>query len=113
MLKINHYTNSFICVQSEKSQIICDPWIGVTNDNGWFSYPIKNFKEINYKNYKTNYIYISHLHCDHLDEKTLKKFKSGKINIIIKKFKNGVLKKRLQNITNSKIIELEPFKKKK
>ena len=112
MFKINHFANSFINVESNDSMITCDPWIGKTTSNAWFSYPIKSTKEIKKRFFDSNFIYISHLHCDHLDMKTLKKFKNKKLTFVIKKFDNPTLKKRLQKITNN-IIELEPFKKKK
>ena len=111
MFKINHFANSFITIQSENSTLACDPWIGETSDNGWYSYPIKSSKDINNKVFDADFVYISHLHCDHLDFKTLKKFKNRNLVFIIKKFSNGILKKRLQNNTGKKILELEPFKK--
>jgi hypothetical protein len=113
MFKISHYTNSFISIESDNSILTCDPWIGVTTDNAWHTYPIKNFIEIDKKIYNSDFIYISHLHCDHFDIKTLKKFKNKKLTFIIKKFDNGVLKKRLQKNFKNKIVEVEPFKKKK
>ena len=113
MFKINHFANSFITVEAKNSIITCDPWIGKTTDNGWFSYPLKNSSEIENKIFDSDFIYISHLHCDHYDLKTLKRFKKKNLTFIIKRFNNGVLKKRLQKITDKKIIELEPFKKTK
>ena len=113
MFKIYHFSNSFISVEAENSIITCDPWLGKTSDNGWFSYPIMSFKEVESKIFNSNFIYISHLHCDHLDLKTLKRFKNPDVTFIIKKFNNGILKKRLKKITNKKIIEIEAFKKKK
>lgn len=112
MFRINHIANSFINVEFDNSMITCDPWIGKTTSNAWFSYPIKSTKELKKNIFDSDFIYISHLHCDHLDFKTLKKFKNKKLVFIIKKFDNLTLKKRLQKITN-KIIELEPFKKTK
>lgn len=112
MFKINHFANSFINVECNNSMITCDPWIGKTTSNAWFSYPIKSTNEINKNFFNSHFVYISHLHCDHLDMKTLKKFKNKKLTFIIKKFENQTLKKRLQKITNN-IIEIEPFKKKK
>tara|TARA_B100000795_G_scaffold173823_2_gene131159 strand:- start:8973 stop:10316 length:1344 start_codon:yes stop_codon:yes gene_type:complete len=113
MFKIHHITNSFISIESKNSILTCDPWIGKTSDNGWCSYPIRSLKDIDQKIFKSNFIYISHLHCDHLDFKTLKKFKNKDLTFIIKKFDNGILKKRLKKLTNKKIIELKAFKKKK
>ena len=111
MFKITHLANSFISVESKNSIIACDPWIGKTSNNGWFSYPFKNFEKIEDKIFNSDFIYISHLHCDHFDQKTLKKFKNKNLTFLIKKFKNGTLKKRLKEFTNKKIIEIEPFKK--
>ena len=69
MFKINHFANSFITVEANNSIITCDPWIGKTSDNGWFSYPIKSSSEVEKKIFDSNFIYISHLHCDHYDLK--------------------------------------------
>ena len=112
MFKIHHFANSFISVESKDSIITCDPWIGKTNDNGWFSYPIRDIKEIEKKIFSSKFVYISHLHCDHLDFKTLKKFNNKSLTFVIKKFNNGILKRRLQRFSKN-IIELEPFKKKR
>lgn len=113
MFKISHHSNSFITIEGDNSILTCDPWIGKTSDNAWHTYPIKDFKDIDEKIYKSDFIYISHLHCDHLDLKTLKKFKNKNLTFIIKKFDNKVLKKRLQRNFNHKIVEVEAFKKKK
>ena len=113
MFKISHLANSFISIEGNNTILTCDPWIGKTNDNAWYSYPLINIHDVEKKIFKSNYIYISHLHCDHLDFKTLKRFKNKKLTFIIKKFKNGVLKRRLQKVTGKKIIEIEPLKKKK
>ena len=113
MFKINHFTNSFISVEATSSILTCDPWVGKTRDNGWVSYPILEKKRIQKRIFESEFIYISHLHCDHLDFKTLKKFKNKNLTFIIKKFKNSTLRKRLEKIAKKKIIEIEPFKKKK
>lgn len=113
MLKITHFTNSFIAIKSRKSIIVCDPWVGRTTDNGWISYPIDNSKKIDKEIFNADYIYISHLHCDHLDFKTLKLFKNKKLKFIIKKYENGHLKKKLEKFTHKKILELDPYEKRK
>ena len=59
MFKIYHFANSFVSVEAKNSIITCDPWVGKTNDNGWFSYPIKNTKEIEKKIFNSNFVYIT------------------------------------------------------
>jgi len=114
MLKITHNANSFISIEGEESILTCDPWIGTTTDNAWYSYPLKNANDVNKKIFNSKFIYVSHLHCDHIDPKTLAKFKNESLTFIIKKFNNGTLKKRLQRLfPDKKIIELKSFTKTK
>ena len=113
MFQITHFANSFITVTCNKTTFTCDPWIGKTSDNGWFSFPLKNKIDVDSKIFSSEYVYISHLHCDHLDFKTLRHFKNKKLKFVIKKFSNGTLKRRLEKFTNKEIIEVDPFKKTK
>ena len=74
-MKITHYSNSFVSVKEKNTLIACDPWIGYGLENGWLSFPIyKNGSQL-LDYIKPTYIYISHLHCDHLDKINLKKIK--------------------------------------
>ena len=73
-MEVTHYANSFISVKSQKSYIVCDPWLGDTNENAWNTYPITNHKKIKIENTKPDYIYISHLHCDHFDGRWFQDF---------------------------------------
>ena len=50
-------------------------------------------------------LYISHLHCDHFDPKTLGKYKNKNTKIIIKKFKSKRLKNKIKNLGFKNIIE--------
>ena len=108
-MKITHYCNSFISAEFSKNIIYCDPWVGTTKDNGWVSYPIdeKSIKNLN----KPDYIYISHLHCDHFDEKTLRRIKKKKQKVIIKDYRIKTLKKKLEKAGLKEILELKPWKK--
>ena len=85
-MEITHFCNSFISANFSKSKIYCDPWVGTTKDNGWISHPI-DYGSIK-KLPKPDYIYISHLHCDHFDEKTLNKIKNNNQIAIIKDYVN-------------------------
>ncbi len=109
-MEITHFSNSFLSVRSGDTKLICDPWVGVTSENAWISHPINTHGEKIIKNISPNFIYISHLHCDHLDLNLLKKLNKKNISIVIKKFKIPILKKRLTKIGFRKIIEVESWK---
>ncbi len=110
-MQITHFSNAFNSVKINKTVIACDPWVGATNQTSWISYPVhKNGANI-LKNLKPNYIYISHLHCDHLDPKVLSKYKNKNIKVIIKKFSDQVLKRQISTLGYNNIMECKPWKK--
>ena len=110
-MHITHISNSFISVRINQSIIACDPWVGKTDDNAWLAYPLyKEGKNI-LNNIKPNFIYISHLHGDHFDPSTLLKFKKKSTKIIIKKFPNGRLKKKINEVGFKNILECNEWKR--
>ena len=34
-MEITHFSNSFLSVKSGKTNLVCDPWVGVTAENAW------------------------------------------------------------------------------
>ena len=112
-MKITHYSNSFLSINSGKTKIVCDPWVGTTDENSWISDPIHydGHKIIN--NLKPQYIYISHLHCDHFDKKLLTKINKKKVFIVIKKFNFPILKNRIKKLGFKNILELKEWTVKK
>jgi hypothetical protein len=110
-MEVKHYTNSFITAKVNNSTLVCDPWIGYGSENAWMSYPIVKYNKKFLENLSPDFIYISHLHCDHFDKVILKKIRNKNCKIIIKKFKLPILKKRLMSLGYNKILELQPWKK--
>tara|TARA_B100001964_G_scaffold194311_1_gene217833 strand:- start:320 stop:1663 length:1344 start_codon:yes stop_codon:yes gene_type:complete len=107
---ITHFCNAFNTVKVNRSVIACDPWVGAGDEIGWISYPLhKNGANI-LKSIKPNFVYISHLHTDHLDPKTLSKINKN-TKIIIKKFLNGRLKKKIFKLGFYNIMECKPWRK--
>ena len=108
-MRIVHHCNSFITVKSRESSISCDPWVGKTFENAWLSFPVyKNLKKIcEYE--KPQFIYISHLHCDHYDPKSLNQYNKDKTTVIIKDFNDKRLKNKISNLGFKKIKELKSW----
>ncbi len=107
---ITHYCNAFNSVKVNRTVIACDPWVGAGDEIGWISYPLhKNGANV-LKSIKPNFVYISHLHTDHLDPKTLSKINKN-TKIIIKKFIDQRLKRKILKLGFYNIIECEAWKK--
>jgi len=110
---IKHYCNSFISITEKNFSLVCDPWIGQINNQAWLSFPVYQSGFEILKKIKPNYIYISHLHSDHFDSSLLSKyFKfNNKTKIIIKKFLDQRLKKKIEEIGCNRIIEIDSWSK--
>ena len=110
-MEITHYCNSFLSVKSGKSILACDPWVGKGNQNSWLSTPLYENGSSILNNLNPNFIYISHLHCDHFDPNILLNFKNKKKKIIIKKFSDCRLKNQINKLGFKNILEIDEWKK--
>lgn len=108
-MQITHYSNSFLSISSGSTKLICDPWVGTTYENAWISDPIRFNGDKIVNQLKPNFIYISHLHCDHFDTKLLKKINDKNVVFLIKKFKTPTLKNRIEKLGFKKILELKEW----
>lgn len=108
-MKITHFSNSFISIESNGKKLICDPWVGKANSGGWQSYPEFSFPELAAHLEDARWIYISHLHDDHFHPDTLVNCRLLDRQFIVKKFDSPVLKNRLKRLGVTNILELEPF----
>ena len=110
---IRHYCNSFIEVQSSNEKIVCDPWIGKTKESAWYSWPFYKENASFLNKINPDFIYISHLHCDHFDEKVLSRYRKKNTRIIIKKFNSKRLKKKINDLGFNNVLEIDALKRKK
>ena len=108
-MKISHLNNSFIVIEGSGTKLVCDPWTGISNYGTWHSLPIFEAKDVVGITADTDYVYISHLHADHLDPDTLKFCDLLDARFVINKNNEPTLKRRLEMLGASEVIECEPF----
>ncbi len=102
-MKIIYHNSSTVSVIEKNTRIVCDPWIYDGEYYGsWFHYPKY---EIDKSIFNCSAIYISHIHGDHLSEKSLKKFNKD-IPVYIHKYKSPFVKIKLNILGFKNIIEL-------
>lgn len=105
---IKHYCNSFISITCGNTKVICDPWVGQAGGITWLSYPFKENGHKLVEQENPDYIYISHIHSDHLAPDVLKHVDKN-ITFIIKHFENQQLFKRINNLGFKNVIEITPW----
>ena len=73
-MKFKHVGNATFCFETETTRILCDPWF---NDGifvgTWCHYPPVKHKVEDFLD--VDYLYISHIHEDHFEVESLKKFR--------------------------------------
>ncbi len=108
-MNITHFCNSFIAIESGETRLVCDPWIGVANHGGWHAFPVLDVADVRRTLDEATHVYISHLHSDHFSIELLKSVDLRAKQFIIKKYKNGILQKRLTDHGVTNIVATEPY----
>lgn len=107
-MKLTYLSSASVIINHEKTNILCDPWLVDGEFYGsWFHYPSLNFKPEDFN--FVDYIYISHIHPDHLSIKTLSRI-DKKIPVIILNYVDKFLKRNIERL-GFNVIELEHNKR--
>jgi L-ascorbate metabolism protein UlaG (beta-lactamase superfamily) len=108
-MKITHYCNSFIVVEAGDTIFACDPWIGLEDQNAWATYPIHKDNGELLQRIDPDAIYISHLHFDHFDRKTLVTLANKDVRFVIKTYRDHRLAGRIRELGFTTVDECEPW----
>ncbi|MDC4229344.1 MAG: MBL fold metallo-hydrolase [Nitrosopumilus sp.] len=107
-MKVTQLNSASILIEDDsedsKVKILCDPWLeGEEYIGSWAIYPPYDFKPENFSD--VDFIYVSHIHSDHVSTKTLSKLNKN-IPILIHNFPEKFLKNKIEKL-GFKTIELE------
>jgi len=103
-MKLHYYGAASISIETTSGKtILCDPWFDTPAFLGsWVPFPKPNFDFSR----QVDYIYISHIHSDHLDPATLSKFNKDTA-ILIYDFKSAFLYNKLKSMGFTKVFRLK------
>ena len=104
-MKLTHLSSAAVIIEHENTKILCDPWlIGDEYYGSWTVHP--PLGHIDFSMFDdVDYIYISHIHPDHLSKETLKNIKQD-IPVVIHSYDEPFLKNNLARL-GRKTIELK------
>ena len=107
-MKVTQLNSASILIEDDsedsKVKILCDPWLeGEEYIGSWAIYQPYDFKPENFSD--VDFIYVSHIHSDHVSTKTLSKLNKN-IPILIHNFTEKFLKNKIERL-GFKTIELE------
>ena len=92
-MKIRKLGSATVLIETQDARILCDPWLTDGAYYGsWCNYPPINLDEYDLSN--LDYIYISHIHPDHFDPKTMERVNSS-TPVLIHNYHQPFLKKNI------------------
>ena len=108
-MKIKFLGQAGICVESNGSKLVCDPWF--SNTGGflarWHQFPSN--ENISIKDLKDcDFLYISHEHHDHFDREFLKSFPKD-VQVIIANYQTKNFRDEIVELGFSNIIEMNDW----
>ena len=102
-MKLTNLASASVIIEHGDTKILVDPWLEDGEFYGsWFHYPPLNLDYSMFDD--VDYIYISHIHPDHLSKKTLNKINKN-IPVLIHKWDSKFVKNNLEKV-GRKVIEL-------
>jgi UDP-MurNAc hydroxylase len=102
-MKLQYISNAGVLIEHKDTRVLCDPWLTDGAFYSWFHYPPLTLVPEDFAH--VDYIYISHIHPDHLDKATLNRLPRT-IKILILEFEEKYLLKTLRSLGFDTIIEI-------
>ncbi|MDG0794600.1 MBL fold metallo-hydrolase [Cohnella ginsengisoli] len=104
-MKVQYLKSASVLVEHEGVRVLCDPWLtdGIYYGS-WYHYPPLEITPEDFSD--VDYIYISHVHPDHLDPETLRRLPDH-IPVLIANYKDRFVHRILKQCGFEQIIELQ------
>lgn len=95
-----------ILIETQDGSILCDPWFEPAFFGSWFVFPRNDrlSAELTNKIENPDYLYISHIHGDHLDETWLPHHVSRETTVLLPGYPTRELERRLRDMGFTKFV---------
>ena len=93
-MKVQYIASACVVLEHEGIRVLCDPWLteGIFFGS-WYHYPPLSFAAEDFNS--VDYIYVSHIHHDHMDPATMERL-SKEIPVLIHDYEDKFLLRYLQ-----------------
>lgn len=103
-MKVRKLGSATVLVETQDARILCDPWlIDGAYYGSWCNFPPIELEDYDLSN--LDFIYISHIHPDHFDPRTMERIDKN-TPVLIHRYHQNFLKRNIERI-GFKVIELE------
>ena len=84
-------------IDTGAGSILCDPWVNPAYFASWFPFPDNSLLDWDTLG-QVDYLYVSHLHRDHFDAETLKRYVSKKATVLLPEYPTSQLEDELRDL---------------
>jgi UDP-MurNAc hydroxylase len=94
-------------IEAPRGSIVCDPWFVPAFFGSWFPFPRNDQlpAELIARIEAADYLYVSHLHGDHLDEPWLREHLRRDVGVLLPGYPTRELERRLRGIGFTDVID--------
>jgi UDP-MurNAc hydroxylase len=103
---IRYLGHAGFIIEHREIRILIDPWFYPAFLQSWFPYPDNRFLLDQVVGQKFDFLYISHLHHDHYDERLLRQLDKS-IRVIAPKYRSKGLLRRMNALGFQSILQLD------
>lgn len=102
-MKITKFGSATVLIETDDVRVLCDPWLTDGAYYGaWHNYPPIDLEQCDFST--VDYVYISHIHPDHFDPKTMNLIRKD-TPVLIHNYHQKFLKANIERL-GFKVIEL-------
>lgn len=105
-LTVTHLGHAGALIESGGTSILCDPWFVPAFFGSWFPFPRNDrlAPDLRDRLEHPDYLYISHLHADHLDEAWLADHVDRSATVLLPDFPTDELEERLRSLGFASVL---------
>ena len=106
MMRATSLGHAGILIESDHGSIVCDPWFVPAFWGSWFPFPRNDQlgDDLAARIERADFLYVSHLHGDHLDEPWLREHLPRDIGVLLPGYPTRELERRLRGLGFTEVI---------
>jgi UDP-MurNAc hydroxylase len=106
MMRATSLGHAGILIESDNGSIVCDPWFLPAFWGSWFPFPRNDQldDDLAARIERADFLYVSHLHGDHLDEPWLREHLPRDIRVLLPGYPTRELERRLRGLGFTEVI---------
>jgi UDP-MurNAc hydroxylase len=105
-MRVTSLGHAGMLIESPRGSIVCDPWFIPAFFGAWFPFPRNDQlpADVTARIEGADYLYVSHLHGDHLDEPWLREHLRRDVGVLLPGYPTRELERRLRGLGFTNVI---------